>query len=84
MKNDSILYTYSVSKIVTAIAVMQQVERGRITLDDGINASLPFAVRNPKWPDVAITWSSLLSASALAEVPQSADVSSIDAIIVAS
>ena len=61
MRDDSILYTASIGKMLTAIAVMQQVEKGRLSLDDDINAYVPFVVRNPKWPDVPITWRMLLT-----------------------
>jgi len=61
MRNDSILFTCSVAKILTAVAVMQQVEKGSISLDDDINRYVPFMVRNPKWPDVPITWRMLLT-----------------------
>ncbi len=70
MRDDSILYTCSVSKIVTAIAVMQQVEKGRIALDDDINESLPFPVRNPRWPEVPITWRMLMTHSSSIDVDQ--------------
>ena len=61
MRNDSILYTASIGKMLTAVLVMEQVEEGRLSLDDDIDASLPFTVRNPKWPDVPITWRMLLT-----------------------
>ena len=73
MRDDSLLYTCSVSKIVTAIAVMQQVEKGRITLDDDINKSLPFSLRNPKWPEVPITWRMLMTHSSSIDVDQSVE-----------
>lgn len=45
----------SVSKTVTAVAVMQQVEAGRIDLDQDINDLLPFRVRHPEAPRAPIT-----------------------------
>jgi len=45
----------SISKTITATAVMQQVERNRIGLDDDVNRLLPFPVRHPAHPDVPIT-----------------------------
>jgi len=39
----------SVSKTVTATALMQLVERGLVSLDDPINDLLPFEVDNPRW-----------------------------------
>ena len=44
------------------VAVMQ-VEKGHLALDDDIDHHLPFAVRNPEWPDVPITWRMLPSHS---------------------
>ena len=63
MRNNTISFTASIGKILTAIAVMQQVEEGHIALDDDIDRSIPFVLRNPKWPDVAITWRMLLTHS---------------------
>ena len=61
MRNESILLSASVVKMWVAVAVMQQVETGRLALDDDIDRSLPFSVRNPRWPEVPITWRMLLS-----------------------
>lgn len=61
MRDNTISYTASIGKILTAIAVMQQVEQRHIALDDDIDQSVPFVVRNPKWPDVPITWRMLLT-----------------------
>jgi CubicO group peptidase (beta-lactamase class C family) len=51
----------SVSKTITATAVMQLSERGRCALDEDVNSYLPFAVRNPRFPDVPITIRQLLT-----------------------
>lgn len=51
----------SVSKTITAVALMQLVEQNRIALDDDINGQLPFSVRNPDFPDVPITYRMLLT-----------------------
>lgn len=51
----------SVSKTITATAVMQLVENGTIELDDDINDYLPFRVIHPKYPDTPITFRMLLS-----------------------
>ncbi|MFB9329369.1 serine hydrolase domain-containing protein [Paenibacillus aurantiacus] len=51
----------SVSKTVTATAVMQLAEQGRIGLDDDINKYLPFHVAHPKFPDTPITFRMLLA-----------------------
>lgn len=61
MTSDSILAISAVSKMLVAIAVMQQVEAGALSLDDDINAVLPWPVRNPAYPDDAITWRMLLA-----------------------
>jgi len=61
MQDDSIFFTCSIGKILTVVAVMQQVEKGRISLDDDINSYVPFVVRNPKWPSVPISWRMLLT-----------------------
>jgi CubicO group peptidase (beta-lactamase class C family) len=60
----SVMGTASVSKIVTAIAVMQLYERGLLDLDDPIQKYLPFAIRHPKYPDANITVSQLLNHTA--------------------
>lgn len=51
----------SVSKTITAVAIMQLVDQNLIALDDDINAQLPFPVRNPDFPNAAITYRMLLS-----------------------
>jgi len=51
----------SVSKPVTACAVMQLVEKGELSLDGDVNEVLPFGVRNPKHPKVPITLRHLLT-----------------------
>ena len=61
MRDDTITPTCSTGKIPVAIAVMQQVEKGKFSLDDDINPHLPFRVRNPHWPDTPITWRMLLT-----------------------
>ncbi|MEL6177898.1 MAG: serine hydrolase domain-containing protein [Myxococcota bacterium] len=52
---DTPFLTASVSKTIVAVAVMQQVEAGRIDLDADINGALPFAVRHPRSPQTPIT-----------------------------
>jgi CubicO group peptidase (beta-lactamase class C family) len=61
MRNDLILFSASVAKILVTVAVLQQVDEGRLALDDDINKYVPFSVRNPAWPDVPITWRMLLT-----------------------
>jgi CubicO group peptidase (beta-lactamase class C family) len=45
----------SVSKLVVVTAAMQLYEQGLINLHADINQYLPFAVRNPNYPDLSIT-----------------------------
>ncbi len=60
--NEDILYLQaSVSKTVTATALMQLYERGLFDLDDDINDYLPFELRNPNYPDEPITIKMVLS-----------------------
>jgi len=61
MRNDSIMFSASVGKLLVTVAALQQIERGRFSLDDDINGFVSFAVRNPAWPDVPITWRMLLT-----------------------
>jgi CubicO group peptidase (beta-lactamase class C family) len=61
MRGDTLMWTASVGKILVMIAVLQQVDQGRLKLDDDINNYVPFGVRNPHWPDVPITWRMLLN-----------------------
>ena len=51
----------SVSKTVTATALMQLYEQGLFRLDDDVNMYLPFSLRNPNHPDVPITIEMILS-----------------------
>jgi CubicO group peptidase (beta-lactamase class C family) len=57
----------SASKPITAVAVMQLVEAGKLRLDDDVNthlSSLPLVVRNPAYPNVPITIRMLLTHTA--------------------
>jgi CubicO group peptidase (beta-lactamase class C family) len=58
---DTIYVIGSISKTITAVAIMQLYERGLLNLDDDINDYLPFSLRNPKFPDEQITFRMLLS-----------------------
>lgn len=51
----------SVTKTITATAVMQLYEKGHFGLDDDINQYLPFNVRHPAYPDTPITIRMLLA-----------------------
>lgn len=51
----------SISKSFTSTALMQQVEKGLISLDDDVSDIMGFKIRNPKYPDTPITLKMLLS-----------------------
>ncbi len=51
----------SISKLVTAIAVMRLVEQHRLDLDADVSTLLGWRLRNPAFPDAAITLRLLLS-----------------------
>jgi len=57
---DTIFTIASISKTVTATALMTLYEQGGFGLDDDINNYLPFDVRNPNFPDAPITFRMLL------------------------
>jgi CubicO group peptidase (beta-lactamase class C family) len=64
MKHPSINTIYqvaSVSKTMTATAILQLYEQGLFDLDDDVNLYLPFSLRNPNYPAVPITFRMLLS-----------------------
>jgi CubicO group peptidase (beta-lactamase class C family) len=59
---DNTLYRIaSISKLVTAIGLMQLHEDGLFNLDDDINTAMGYSIRNPQYPDVPITFRMLLS-----------------------
>ncbi|MDG6218824.1 MAG: serine hydrolase [Candidatus Thermoplasmatota archaeon] len=68
---DTTLYNIaSISKTITATALMQLYEQGFFDLDDDINTFLPFSVRHPEYADVPITFRMLLAhQSGLSEDP---------------
>jgi len=51
----------SISKTITAIAIMQLVEQNVLNLDDDIGAILGYTVQNPSHPTISITPRMLLS-----------------------
>ena len=51
----------SISKLVGALAVMRLVDQGKISLDRDISDYLRWRVRNPAFPDTAITMRQLLT-----------------------
>ena len=58
---DTLYLLASISKTVTATALMQLYEQGLFDLDDDVNEYLPFSLRNPNYPDIPITFRMLLS-----------------------
>jgi CubicO group peptidase (beta-lactamase class C family) len=61
MTDQTIQNIGSISKTITATAVMQLWEQGKFKLDDDVNKYLPFRVRNPHFPDDPITFRQLLT-----------------------
>jgi CubicO group peptidase (beta-lactamase class C family) len=61
MTDQTIQNIGSISKTITATAVMQLWERGRFKLDEDVNKYLPFQVQNPHFPDCPITFRQLLT-----------------------
>ncbi|MDH5251569.1 MAG: beta-lactamase family protein [Cyclobacteriaceae bacterium] len=60
--NDSTVFMVaSISKPVTALAIMKLYDEGKISLDDNVNQYLPFALFNPHCPDQLITIRMLLT-----------------------
>jgi len=51
----------SISKSFIATAIMQLVEKGKLSLDDDANNYLSFSLRNPRYPSAPITIRMLLS-----------------------
>ena len=61
VSNSTCFRIASVTKWVTAIGLMTLVDQGKLDLDRDVSEYLPFVVRNPAWPDTAITARMLLS-----------------------
>jgi CubicO group peptidase (beta-lactamase class C family) len=51
----------SITKVITATAIMQLRDKGLLKLDEDVNNFLEFSVRNPKYPDKPITFRHLLT-----------------------
>lgn len=58
---DTVYMAASVSKSFAATALMQLYEDGLFELDEDVSNYLPFVLRNPKYPNVPITFEMLLS-----------------------
>lgn len=50
----------SISKSLTALALMRLYEQGKFKLDDDVSTALGFALRNPNFPSAPITYRHLL------------------------
>ena len=61
LKRENIFQLASLSKTVTATALMQLYEKSLFKLDDDINDFIPFQVKNPNFPDKPITFRMLLT-----------------------
>jgi CubicO group peptidase (beta-lactamase class C family) len=59
--DDTLFRVASVSKFVTALGAMKLVEQGKLSLDADIGDVLGYRVRNPYFPDQAITLRMLLT-----------------------
>jgi CubicO group peptidase (beta-lactamase class C family) len=59
---DSTIYPIgSITKTITATAIMQLYEKGYFDLDDNVSKYLPFDLKNPYYPKVNITFRMLLA-----------------------
>jgi CubicO group peptidase (beta-lactamase class C family) len=61
MTVDTLQNIASISKTVTPTALMQLWEARKLKLEDPVDRHLPFAVRNPAWPEAPITFRQLLT-----------------------
>ncbi len=61
--SDSIYRVASLSKFVTDAVFMKLCDLGKVSIDDDISDLLGFKVRNPQYPDIAITPAMLMSHS---------------------
>ena len=67
----TILNIGSVSKTITATAVLQLCEQGKLSLTEDVNTILPFSLRNPFHPEIPITtWQLLVHRSSIKDGPQ--------------
>ena len=61
IRKGDIYWIASVSKTFVATAIMQLIEKKKLSLDDDVNNYLSFKVRNPQYPNTPITIRMLLS-----------------------
>lgn len=62
--SDTYFRIASVSKMVSAVGILQLLERGEVTLDGDIGEVFPFPIRNPYYPDAPITLRQIMSHTA--------------------
>ncbi|MCX2561844.1 serine hydrolase [Acetobacter farinalis] len=61
VKQETLFRIASISKVVTTIGLMELVEQGKINLDHDVSDYLGFPLRNPDFPETAITVRMLLN-----------------------
>lgn len=61
MTTTGVMNIASISKTITATAVMQLWEKGLLQLDANVNQYIPFKLQHPKFPEKAITIRQLLT-----------------------
>jgi CubicO group peptidase (beta-lactamase class C family) len=74
LANRQTLYNIeSISKLLVATSVMQLWEQGLIELESDINQYLPYDIRNPNYPNIAITPHMLLNHTSSLAWPKAED-----------
>ncbi len=61
LTNDALFRIASISKSFTTTAIMQLVDKNLLKLDEDISDLIGFKIRNPKYPNTAITLKMILS-----------------------
>lgn len=75
INDESIFQLSSISKTITAFAVLELYEKGKLDLDESIDPYLEFKFRNPYFPEKQITFRMLLNhTSGLADVTSTGPV----------
>lgn len=62
--SDTYFRVASISKMVSAIGILQMAEHKKITLDQDISDYFPYEIRNPRYPDTIITLRQIMSHTA--------------------
>lgn len=68
--DETIYHVASISKLFIATTVMQLEEQGLLNIDEDINNFIPIPIRNPHFPEVAITPRMLLTHTSSIAWPQ--------------